>query len=166
MKVLVPLDGSSAAFAAVSHLKALAATGLPVEAVLLNVQLRFSRHIARHTSRSARDSLRAERSARALAPAMNVLSRHHIAFVAVTERGAPAERIACIAERERVDEIIMGVGRHPRWLRWLNPSIAQEVMQRTDIPVTVLARGRVSRLERYAMPIGLAGVAALLLTAD
>ena len=58
----------------------------------------------------------------------------------------------------------MGTGRHPQWLRWLNPSIAQGVMQRTDIPVTVLARGRTGALERYALPVGLAGIAALLLT--
>jgi hypothetical protein len=30
----------------------------------------------------------------------------------------------------------------------------------------VLARGKVSRLERYAVPAGIAGLAALLLTAD
>jgi len=59
---------------------------------------------------------------------------------------------------------VMGTGRHPQWLRWLNPSIAQAVMERTDIPVTVLARGRAGALERYALPAGLAGLAALLLT--
>ena len=46
-----------------------------------------------------------------------------------------------MAEREQVDEIMMGVGRHPAWLRWVNPSIAQGVMARTDIAVTVFARG-------------------------
>lgn len=166
MKVLVPLDGSSAAFSAISHVEALARANVPVQAVLLHVQLRFHRHVSQFTSRAARDALRAERSALALAPAMHALSRKSIDFVAMTECGAPAERIAALAGREGVDEIVMGVGRHPRWLRWVNPSIAQEVMQRTDIPVTVLARGSVSRLERYAVPAGLAGIAALLLTAD
>lgn len=166
MKVLIPLDGSSAAFAAIPHVKSLAQAGIPVHAVLLHVQLRFHRHVAQFSSRAARDALRAERSAQALARAMNELSRARIHFIAMTERGAPAERIAVVAEREHVAEIVMGAGRHPRWLRWANPSIAQEVMQRTDIPVTVLARGRVSRLERYALPAGIAGLAALLLTAD
>jgi nucleotide-binding universal stress UspA family protein len=166
MKVLVPLDGSSAAFAALAHLSALAETGLPVQAVLLHVQLRLHRHIAQFSSRAARDSLRAERSRKALAPAMNVLSRRKIPFVAMTACGAPAERIAAVAARERVDEIVMGVGRHPRWLRWANPSIAEQVMQRSDIPLTVLARGKVGRLQRYAVPAGIAGLAALLLTAD
>jgi nucleotide-binding universal stress UspA family protein len=166
MKVLVPLDGSSAAFSALAHLQALHQAGTPVQVLLLHVQLRFHRHIAQFTSRAARDALRSERSARALAPAMDQLSKSKIPFVAMTDCGLPAERIAALAERERVQEIVMGVGRHPRWLRWLNPSIAQEVMQRTDIPVTVLARGQVSRLERYAIPAGIAGLAALVLTAD
>ena len=78
----------------------------------------------------------------------------------------PVGRIVAVAEGERVDEIMMGVGRHPAWLGWLRPSIAQGVMARTDIPVTVLARGRVSRLQRFAVPAGLAGIAALILTGD
>jgi nucleotide-binding universal stress UspA family protein len=89
-----------------------------------------------------------------------------VPFRALTELGSPAERIAALAEREGVDEIMMGVGRHPAWLRWLNPSIAQGVMARTDIPVTVFARGRPGRLERFALPAGVAGLAALLLTAE
>jgi len=76
------------------------------------------------------------------------------------------ERIAAVAEREQVDEVMMGVGRHPAWLRWVNPSIAQGVMERTDIPVTVLARGRAGAFERYAVPAGVAGLAALLLAVE
>lgn len=162
MKVLVPLDGSSAAFSALSHLQALSQAGIPVRVLLLHVQLRFPRHVAQFSSRAARDALRAERSRQALAPAMDALSRATIPFAAMTACGPVAERIAAVAARERVDEIVMGVGRHPRWLRWLNPSIAQEVMQRTDIPVTVLASGKVSRLQRYGVPAGLLGIAAVL----
>ena len=71
-----------------------------------------------------------------------------------------------VAEREQVDEIMMGVGRHPQWLRWINPSIAHGVIARTDIPVSVLARGQAGLLERYALPAGVAGLAALLLTSE
>jgi hypothetical protein len=80
--------------------------------------------------------------------------------------GRPAARIAAVAEREQVDEIMLGVGRHPQWLRWINPSIAQGVMARSDIPVSVLARGQAGVLERYALPAGVAGLAALLLSAE
>jgi nucleotide-binding universal stress UspA family protein len=164
MKVLVPVDGSQAALAALLHVGSLSHAGIAVETLLLNVQPRFHRHVSQFTSRSARDSLRAERSAAAMAPAIEALSRLRLPFRAVSELGDVAWRIAAVAEREQVDEIVMGTGRHPQWLRWLNPSIAQAVMERTDIPVTVLARGRAGALERYALPAGLAGLAALLLT--
>ena len=166
MKILIPLDASAAARAALDHAHALSLAGIPVLAVLLHVQPRFHRHIAQFTTRRARDALRAERSAVALAPAIDRLTQWRLPFVALTEVGAPAECIARVAEREAVDEIVMGVGRHPAWLRALNPSIAEAVTQRSDIPVTVLARGRAGALERYALPAGIAGIAALLWAAE
>ena len=162
MKVLVPVDGSQAALTALLHVGSLSHTGIPVETLLLNVQPRFRRHVSQFSSRSARDALRAERSAAAMAPAIEALSRTRLPFRVVCEIGGDALRDA-VAEREHVDEIVIGTGRHPQWLRWLNPSIAQAVMERTDIPVTVLARGHAGALERYALPAGLAGLAALLL---
>ena len=152
MKILVPVDASAAALAPVAHLEALARSGVQIEVLLLNVQPRFHRHIAQFTSRRQRDLLREERSRVAMARAIEALSRTGLRFSAFTEVGTPAERIAAVAERERVDEIMMGVGRHPDWLRWINPSIAQGVMARTDIPVSVLARGRTSVLARTPCP--------------
>jgi nucleotide-binding universal stress UspA family protein len=166
MKILVPVDSSKAALAPIPHLGALHRAGIEIEALILNVQPRFSRHVARFTSRSARQTLRAERSRDAMAQAIQDLAGSGVPFHAMTEVGMPAERIAAVAEREQVDEIMMGVGRHPAWLRWVNPSIAQGVMARTDIGVTVFARGEVGMLQRYAVPAGVAGLAALLLTAE
>jgi nucleotide-binding universal stress UspA family protein len=166
MKVLVPVDASAAALAPVAHLESLARSGVPLEVLVLNVQPRFHRHISQFTSRTARDTLRLERSRAAMARAIEELSLKKIPFRAFSEVGQPAERIAAVAEREQVDEVVMGVGRHPQWLRWLNPSIAQGVMARTDIPVTVLARGEVGALERYALPAGVAGLAMLLIAGE
>ena len=166
MKVLVPVDSSSAALAPIAHLAALQRSGVQLEVLLLNVQPRFHRHVVQFTSRAARDALRAERSRAAMAQAIEALSLARLPFRAATEIGQPAERIAAAAEREQVDEVMIGVGRHPAWLRWLNPSIAQGVIARTDIPVTVLARGRAGAWQRYALPAGVAGLAALLLAAE
>lgn len=166
MKILVPVDASSAALAPIAHLQALARSGVDLEVLVLNVQPQFHRHIAQFSSRAARESLRVERSRAAMARAIEALSLAKIRFRALAEVGRPAERIAAVAEQERVDEVMMGVGRHPEWLRWLNPSIAQGVMARTDIPVTVLARGKAGMLERYAVPAGVAGLAALLIAGE
>ena len=166
MKILVPVDTSQAALAPVEHLAALARRGVKVEALVLNVQRRFPQQIARFTRKADRDDLRAERSRAAMAEAIERLSQAGVPFRAMTELGVPAERIAAVAERENVDEVMIGVGRHPAWLRWVNPSIAQGVMELTDIPVTVLARGRAGAFERFALPAGLAGLAALLYAAE
>jgi nucleotide-binding universal stress UspA family protein len=165
MKILMPVDASSAALAPIKHLDSLNRMN-SIEVLVLNVQPRFHRHVSQFTSRGARDELRAERSREAMARAIEELSLAGVPFRAVTEVGLPAERIAAVAEREGIDEIMMGVGRHPAWLRWVNPSIAQGVMERTDIPVTVFARGHAGAFERYALPAGVAGLAALLLAAE
>jgi nucleotide-binding universal stress UspA family protein len=166
MKILVPVDASEAALAPISHLTALARSGVQVEVLVLNVQPSFHRHISQFTTRRARDEVRAERSRAAMARAIEALSLTGIPFSALAETGVPAERIAAVAQAEKVDEVMMGVGRHPAWLRWFNPSIAQGVMARTDIPVTVLARGQAGAFERYVVPAGVAGLAALLLAGE
>jgi nucleotide-binding universal stress UspA family protein len=166
MKILVPVDASAAALAPIEYLETLAKSGVKLEVLVLNVQPRFHKHVARFTSRDARDGVRQERSRAAMAKAIESLSERNIPFRALAEVGTPAERIAAVAEREHVDEVMMGVGRHPAWLRWVNPSIAQGVMERTDVPVTVLARGQTGAFQRYAVPAGVAGLAALLLAVE
>jgi nucleotide-binding universal stress UspA family protein len=166
MKVLVPVDSSGAALAPIAHLAALSRSGVKLEVLVVNVQPRFHRHVSQFTSRRAREALRMERSRCAMARAIEALSLQQIPFKAFAEVGTPAERIAAVAEHEQVDEVMMGVGRHPEWLRWLNPSIAQGVMARTDVPVTILARGHPGVLERYAVPAGVAGLAVVLMVGE
>ena len=166
MKILVPVDASIAALAPIEYLEALARSGVPLEVLVLNVQPRFHRHVSQFTRKADREALRAERSRAALAQAIERLSHTSIPFRAISETGDVAERIAAVAASEKVDEILIGVGRHPAWLRWLNPSVAQQILARTDVPVTVFARGRQSTLERYAIPAGVAGLAALLVATD
>lgn len=166
MKVLVPVDGSRVALAPIEHLGRLRRSGVEVEIVILNVQPLMHRHISRYTSRAAREALRAERSQAAMAAAIEAASKAGLPLRVLAEAGRPAQVIAAVAEREGVSEIMMGVGRHPAWMRWVNPSIAQAVMARTDIPVTVLSRGRAGMLERFAVPAGAAGLAVLLMAAE
>ena len=155
MKILLPVDGSAGAHAAVRLTIALFRAGVPVEARVLHVQPIFHRHIAQFSSRAARDALRAERSRAALAPALEELVRRRVPCTALTELGQPAERIAAVAARARVDAIVMGGGR-----------IADQVMARTDIAVTLAPSGRANAFERYALPVGLGALAALIWAAD
>lgn len=166
MKILVPVDGSNASLAPIEHLVSMKRANVPLNVLVINVQPRFHKHISRFTTRTDRDALRAERSAAAMASAIASLSAAGIPYTAMTDTGLPAERIAEVAERESVDEVMIGTGRHPAWLRALNPSIAQGVMARTDIPVSVFARGKAGLFEKYAFPAGVAGAAALILAGE
>ncbi len=166
MRYLIPIDASPASLVPLEHLERAARRGAANEAVILNVQPRFHRHISQFTRKSDREAFRAERSRAATAQAIDQLSRADVAFRVIAETGDIAERIAAVAASERVDEILIGTGRHPAWLRWLNPSVAQDVLSRTDIPVTVFARGRQSTLERFVLPASVAGIAALILAVE
>ena len=143
MKVLIPVDGSKAALSSLLHVGSLARSGVPMEALLLNVQPRFHRHVSQFTSRAARESLRAERSAAAMAPAIEALTRLRIPFRAVSEVGMVAQRIAAVAEREQVDEIVIGTGRQ------VKPSIPPASMHRwrmrRSVSASCITSGRSSR---------------------
>ena len=166
MKILVPVDASEAALAPIPYLESLARSGVQLEVLVMNVQPRFHRHVSQFTRKADRDALRAERSRAATTRAIERLSQAGVPFRVVAEVGDVAERIATVAAKERVDEILIGTGRHPAWLRWLNPSVAQAVLARSDVPVTVFARGKQSTLERYVVPAGVAGLAALILAVE
>ena len=166
MRYLIPIDASPASLVPLEHVERAARRGANVEAVVLNVQPRFHRHVSQFTRKADRDALRAERSRVATTRAIERLSQAGVPFRVVAEVGDVAERIATVAAKERVDEILIGTGRHPAWLRWLNPSVAQAVLARTDVPVTVFARGKQSTLERYVVPAGVAGLAALILAVE
>ena len=135
MKFLIPIGAAQDADASLARLERAARNGAAVEAVLLNVQPLFNLHISQFTRKSDRDALRAERSQAATAQAAQRLSRAGIPFQVIAEAGEPAERIAAVAARERVDGVLTGA--EP-----LGP------------------------FERYALPAGIAGLAALILAAE
>ena len=135
MKFLIPIGAAQDATASLERLERAARGGAAVEAVLLNVQPLFNRHIAQFTRRTDRDALRAERSRAATAQAAERLSRAGIPFRVIADAGEPRERIAAIAARERVDGILTGTGHQ-------------------------------NALERYAVPVGIASLAALILAGE
>ena len=160
MKYLIYVDAWAPETSPVEHVVKAMRRGEKVEAAVLTVQAPFNRRVSQFTRRADRDAFRAERSRAAMAGIIERLSRAGVPFRASSELGAPAERIAAVAEAVRANEILIGVRRHPGWLRRLMPSPAQEIAALTDVPVTLVARGKESSLERYVIPAA-AGIAAL-----
>ena len=164
MKILVPVDASEAALAPISYLEELARSGVKLEVLLMNVQPRFHRHVCQFTSRAARVAC-APSAAAAMARAIEQLSVRNIPFRVFAEVGQPAERIAVVAEREQVDEVMMGVGRHP-------VAALAEPFDRAGgdgahrHPGDRPRARHAGAFERYAVPAGVAGLAALLLAVE
>lgn len=135
MRYLILVDAAHDWMAPIERLERAARSGAAIEAVLLNVQPRFSRHIAQFTRKADRDALRAERSRAAIAQAAGRLSQAGVPYQLIAGLGDPAECLAAVAASERVDDVLVGAKRR-------------------------------SALERYAIPAGLAGLAALILAAE
>jgi nucleotide-binding universal stress UspA family protein len=162
MKFLIPIDDAvESAIAPIEQVKSAKRKGMPVEVLLLNVQRPFSYRVSRLSSKTGRDALHAQRGAEALTGAIERLTRTGVPFRAIMQVGDPAECIAATAEAEQVDEILMSVARRPRWLYWRWPSGVRDIISRTDIPVSVVARGTENSLDNYLVPAGIAGVAAI-----
>jgi hypothetical protein len=102
VKFLLAVDDSTAGRAPVARFQSLARSGVAVEVLVVGIQPRVQAHGSRFTCRAA------------MAQAIEALSAAGIAVSAVSEIGPPAERIAAVAERENVDEVITALRRCPR----------------------------------------------------
>jgi len=123
MKVLIPVQSAAIPFAAVERLVALRRAGVEIEALVLNVQPLFSRHVSQFTTRWARDDWRAEHGRAAMARVLALLDAGGVPHREIVEAGRPAERIAAVAAREKVDEVVATPQSFQRrWLPWLIPA--------------------------------------------
>ena len=139
VKVLVPVDGSKTADRAVRHVVKLAQAGEAYEVHLVNVQeaadapevRRFLKEadVRRRQLEHGADTLR---SARRLLDAAGIAYREHVLI------GDPAEEIAALAKRRKVDKIIMGTHGRGTLAGMLMGSVASKVLHRAAVPVTLV----------------------------
>jgi nucleotide-binding universal stress UspA family protein len=162
-RVLVPIDATPHSLEGLRG--ALREANVIEHIHLLNVQPRFHRHIARWTSRAARDGWRAERAQAALGPALRLLHGGNIPWTAHAESGPVGETIAATARRLRCDEIVMGAARRGPLGRLIANSVTAQLLERSTVPVRVIPGPAAPRFERLALPAGL-GLIALLFLAD
>ncbi len=92
MRYRIVIDAVGDWTSQVEQIERAARRGERVEAELVSVQPRFSRHIAQFTRKAARDAWRAERSRRAVAPVAERLARAGIPFRTAYVVGDPAAR--------------------------------------------------------------------------
>jgi nucleotide-binding universal stress UspA family protein len=149
MRILIPLIDSANLLAAVRYTIREFRVGEPLEVHLLHVRSRVS------LPRRADDALRLARA---------LLERFHVSCTVHSETGDRARTILAYARRLDVERIVLGTARHWSVTRLAEDSVVEKVMHSAPVPVSVVAGRSVSPLERYALPAGAAGLAALLLT--
>ena len=158
LKVLVPVDGSANALRAVRHAIAEHQRHHELQVHLLNVQPRFSRHVARYLARADRDAWHKQQADQSLAEARALLDSAGVPQQLHWAVGERAHEICAAAKRLQVHHIVMGTARKNSITRMLEDSVTHEVLETTTVPVEVVAGEAVSRLERWGLPAGALGV--------
>ena len=139
LKILVPVDGSETANRAVSHVIRLYRSDARVDIHLLNVQIPIdSGHARLFVSADELEDYHREEGLAALAEARRLLDEagvpysHHIAV------GHVADTIVRYARERGIDKIVMGSHGRTALLQVLLGSVAQEVLRRSEVPVTLV----------------------------
>lgn len=164
-KVLLPIDGSANSMSAVRHVVNRFLGEPAIEVHLLHVRAPLSQHIARFISSRDREKFHREEAERVLAPARNMLNQFGVPHAEHVELGDKAQTIHRLAQRLRVNQIVMGTARKNSLTRMLEDSVTNKVLEIAQVPVEVVAGQSVSRLEKYGVPAGLGAALALLIAA-
>ena len=162
LKVLVPVDGSANALRAVRQAVADYQRHHELEVHLLNVQAPLSRHIARFISRDDRSAWHEEQASERMAGAVALLRQAGVPHQVHWCVGDRAAEICAAAERLAMHHIVMGTARKNSITRMLEDSVTNKVLERTPVPVQVVAGAAVSRWEKWGLPLGGLGLGGLL----
>lgn len=162
LKVLVPVDGTANALAAIDHAIGEYRRHHELEIHLLNVQAPFSRHIGRFVSRANREDYLKSRSEAALAHAGQRLKAAGVPFQTHWAMGDKARLICDMASRLNCHHIVMGTARKNSLTRMLEDSVTNKVLEHTPVPVEVVAGRSISMAERWGLPAGLGAAVGLL----
>jgi Ca2+-transporting ATPase len=165
MRVLVPVDGSRNSEFAVRHVVRQFMNNTAMEIHLLNVQPPFSRHISGFVSRKVLNDHHRDEADKALRPVRQMLDGFGIPYSVHVEVGNKAQAITAAARRLRCDRIAMSAARKNSLTRLIEDSTTNKVLERTSVPVEVIAGDFVSPWERYGIPAALGSAIALLLAA-
>lgn len=167
VRVLVPLDGSPNSQYGVRYVVSEFMKNRGLDIHVLNVQPPFSKHVSDFTSIWARMEFHQEQAEKALAPVRKALDRSGIPYTVHTDVGDKADCIVDAVGRLRCDRIVMSTARKSSLVRLFENSVTNQVIERTTVPVEVIAGDAASRLERVGIPTGVgAGLLVLWMAAS
>jgi YjbE family integral membrane protein len=166
MKILVPVDGSRSSVHAARHVAREYLKNPELEIHLLSVQARFSRHITQFLNRKDMDVFYREEAEQKSRTVREFFERRNVPYVAHVDVGRKAEIIAATAKRLGCHHIVMGTARKNSLTRMFEASVTNQVLERTTVPVEVIAGDTISNLERYGIPAAIGAGLALVLAAE
>ena len=164
-KVLVPVDGSRNSEYALRHAIKEYKSNPEMEIHLLNAQPRLSRHISQFLSRKTRDSYYHDEAEKALQPARELIARFGVPCTTHVRFGAKSTAIVEEAQRLDCQRIVMATARKNSLTRMLEDSTTNKVLEKTTVPLELIAGDSISNFERYGLPAGVGGMLALLIAA-
>jgi len=165
LEILVPVDASRNALAAVRHAIAEVRRDRALHVHLINVQPRLSRHAARFVGRQDREGWLRDRSDLAMSGAVALLTDAGVPHQTHRAIGDRAEEICRAAVRLKVRRIVIGTARKNSLTRMLEDSVTMRLLEATPVPVEVIAGDAVSKWERWGLPAGVLGLGGLLVLA-
>lgn len=138
MRILVPVDGSNSALAALRFvIDKLAPAGAGLELHLLNVQPALPMSAARFVDSKVVRDYHQEEGEKDLAAARKLLDETGVAYTSDIAIGDPADTIVTYADQRSCDGIVMGTRGLGRVGGLLLGSVATKVLQQTKLPVTL-----------------------------
>ena len=165
LRVLIPVDGTRNSEFALRHVVNERMKNPAMEIHLLNVQPSFSRHISQFVGKKARDSFHHDEAEKALRPARQLIEKFGLPYSAHIKVGNKADIIVDEAQRLHCQRIVMSTARKNSLTRMIEDSTTNKVLEKTSVPVEVIAGESISQFERYGLPTGLGAALALLVAA-
>jgi YjbE family integral membrane protein len=155
--ILLPMNDSAQAHAALRHVVQQYAGQPRVKVHLLHVSPKLHRHAARFLSKSALARNAGASAQQAFAQARRLLATQGIAFEPHVVRALDTSAaIMATAQRLGCERIVMGSVRKNNLLRWFTGSLTGRMLERASVPVEVVLEGRPDAFTRLGIPAGLA----------
>jgi Ca2+-transporting ATPase len=165
-KVLIPVDNSGHCLVAVKQVINEFMKDTAMEIHLLNVQAPFSRDVSQFVSQHDRNEYHHGEARKSLRPIEEMLEKFGIPFASHEVVGYRAKAITDAAQRLHCDLIVMGTARKNTLTRLVEHSVTNDVLERTTVPVELVAGNKMSKWERYGIPAAIASALALVVAVE
>jgi len=136
-RILVAVDGSKPAERAVRHIIGLAAAGMNLRVLLVNVQLEWAPARSEEEKDEGR-RLHAEAAEQATRRARALLEAARVPYESVMRVGDEAQTIVALARAKNCRQIVMGMRGRGAIARVVLGSVSLKTLQLAELPVTIV----------------------------